>query len=238
MEQQSVSAFWSFPPADLLAQLESSPQGLSPGEAQRRLARLGANLLRPKGRTDSLTLLLAQYKSPIILILVFACILSFALGDQADALIILAILLVSGLLGFWQERGATNAVAKLLAIVQIKATVRRQGEPQEIPVEEIVPGDVVLLERRGRHPRRQPHPGVQGPVRGRGGPHRGDLSGGESGRRSWRPDTPLARRTNTLFMGTHVVSGTASGGGGPDRQRHRVRPGFGPTEAQAAGDGI
>ena len=146
MDQPPVKPFWSSPPADLLAQLGTSPQGLSPDEARQRLDQAGANLLRPKKRTDSLTLLLAQYKSPIILILVFACLLSFALGDHADALIILAILLVSGLLGFWQERGATNAVAKLLAIVQIKAMVRRQGEPQEIPLEEVVPGDVVILD--------------------------------------------------------------------------------------------
>ena len=131
----------------------------------------------------------------------------FAPGDKADALIILAILLVSGLLGFWQERGATNAVAKLLAIVQIKATVRRQGEPQEIPVEEIVPGDVVLLLPPGTlspatasswSPRtcswtRRPSPGV--PV--------------EKSAAVLAADTPLAQRTNTLFMGTHVVSGTA-----------------------------
>ena len=51
------------------------------------------------------------------------------------------IVLVSGLLGFWQERGAVNAVVKLLAIVQIKATVIRQGDSKEVPVEEIVPGD-------------------------------------------------------------------------------------------------
>src|SRR6266542_6066526 len=55
------------------------------------------------------------------------------------------IVLVSGLLGFWQEHSATNAVAKLLAIVQIKASVLRDGGPQEIPVEEIVPGDIVIL---------------------------------------------------------------------------------------------
>lgn len=145
MDQQILTAFWSIPQAELLARLGSAPTGLSLDEAERRLAMAGANLLRPKKRTDSLTLLLSQYKSPIILILVFACLLSFALGDHADAIIILTILLVSGLLGFWQERGATDAVAKLLAIVQIKATVRRQGEPREIPLEEIVPGDVVLL---------------------------------------------------------------------------------------------
>ena len=71
--------------------------------------------------------------------------LSFFLHDPVDALIILTIVLVSGLLGFWQEHSATNAVEKLLAIVQIKATVLRDGGPKEIPVEEIVPGDIVIL---------------------------------------------------------------------------------------------
>ena len=198
---------------------------------------MGANLLRPKGRTDSLTLLLAQYKSPIILILVFACLLSFALGDQADALIILAILLVSGLLGFWQERGATNAVAKLLAIVQIKATVRRQGEPQEIPVEEIVPGDVVLLnagdvipgdslilESKDLFVDEAALTGETFPVeKVRGSPGGGHAPGATD---------------QYLVHGDPRGQRHRRGGGGPDRQRHRVRPGFSPTEAQAAGDGV
>jgi Mg2+-importing ATPase len=209
MDQPSLTAFWSIPPADLLARLTTSPQGLSPDEARQRLAQAGANLLRPKKRTDSLTLLLAQYKSPIILILVFACLLSFALGDHADAIIILTILLVSGLLGFWQERGAADAVAKLLAIVQIRATVRRQGEPQEIPVEEIVPGDVVLLkagdvipgdclilESKDLFVDEAALTGETFPV--------------EKSAAVLAPETPLARRTNALFMGTHVVSGAAT----------------------------
>ena len=62
-----------------------------------------------------------------------------------NALIILAIILISSLLGFWQERGAANAVEKLLAIVQTKATVLRDGNQKEIPVERIVPGDVIIL---------------------------------------------------------------------------------------------
>ncbi len=203
-----VTLFWSSTAADLLARLGTSPQGLSPDEARQRLAQSGANLLKPKKRTD-LTLLLAQYKSPIILILVFACLLSFALGDQADALIILTILLVSGLLGFWQERGATNAVAKLLAIVQIKAMVRRQGEPLEIPVEEVVPGDVVILdagdvipgdcltlESKDLFVDEAALTGETFPVEKEAG--------------VLAAETPLAKRTNTLFMGTHVVSGAAS----------------------------
>jgi Mg2+-importing ATPase len=62
-----------------------------------------------------------------------------------DASIILIIVVVSGLLGFWQEHSATNAVEKLLAMVQIKAAILRDKNQQELPVEDIVPGDVVIL---------------------------------------------------------------------------------------------
>jgi P-type Mg2+ transporter len=118
---------------------------LTKDEAQQRLARYGFNRLRAKSRTDSLSLFLAQFKSPIILILLFAAALSLFLRDAADASIILAIVFLSGLLGFWQERGATDAVEKLLAIVQVRAAVLRDGKEHEISVEEVVPGDVVVL---------------------------------------------------------------------------------------------
>ncbi len=114
-------------------------------EADKRLTKYGSNLLKPKKRSDTLTLLLTQFKSPLILILIFAGALSFFLGDSVNAAIILTIILISSLLGFWQERGAANAVEKLLAIVQTKATVFRDGTQKEIPVEEIVPGDVIHL---------------------------------------------------------------------------------------------
>jgi len=144
MDQPSV-AFWSLSTTDMLQQLHTTQAGLTGSEASQRLARYGANLLKPQKRSDVLTLLLAQFKSPILLILVFATGLSFVLHDPVDAFIILAIILVSSLLGFWQERSATNAVEKLLAIVQIKADVLRDGGPQDIPVAEIVPGDIVIL---------------------------------------------------------------------------------------------
>jgi len=67
--------------------------------------------------------------------------LSFFLHEPVDAFTILAIVLLSGPLGFWQERGASNAVEKLLSIVRITAAVLRDGSVKEIPVEEIVPGD-------------------------------------------------------------------------------------------------
>jgi Mg2+-importing ATPase len=118
---QSPSAFWSVPATDLLRQLGATPQGLASTEARERLTRFGANLLAPKRRTDELALLLGQFESPLILILLLAAGLSFFLHDAVDASIILAIVLASGLLGFWQERGAAHALEKLLAIVRTNA---------------------------------------------------------------------------------------------------------------------
>jgi Mg2+-importing ATPase len=201
--------FWSKPAADLLAEVGATPQGLAGAEAQKRLLRYGPNTLRARKRTDTLSLFLRQFKSPIILILIGAAILSLVLKDRVDAGIILGIVVVSGFLGFWQERGATNAVEKLLAIVQVKATVLRDGQSVDIPIEEIVPGDVVLLnagdivpgdclllESNGLFADEATLTGETYPVEKQPG--------------TLPVDTPLANRTNSVFMGTHAVSGTAT----------------------------
>ncbi len=200
--------FWSIPATEMLQQLHAEKEGLTSDEARQRLARYGSNLLKPKKRSDVLTLLLGQFKSPIILILLFATGLSFGLSDPVDAFIILAIVLASGLLGFWQERGATNAVEKLLAIVQIKAAVLRDGGPTEIPVEEIVPGDVVILNAGGI---------ISGDCLVQESKDlfvdeatlTGETYPVEKSVGVLAADTPLGQRTNALWMGTHVVSGNA-----------------------------
>jgi Mg2+-importing ATPase len=201
-------AFWSFSGQELLAPLETTFQGLTQNEARRRLEQDGANRLKGSRRSTSLSLFLAQFKSPIILILIAAAILSFSLHDPADALIILAIVFMSGLLGFWQERGANRAVEKLLAMVQVKATVFRDGSPEEIPLEEVVPGDVVLLkagdtvpgdcttlEARDLFMNEAALTGETFPVEKMEGKH--------------PVETPMVLRSNVLFLGTHVVSGQA-----------------------------
>src|SRR5674476_482206 len=137
--------FWSIPTTELLGRLEATTAGLTTGEAKKRLTDYGANRLKPQKRSDAFSLLIGQFKSPIIIILLFATGLSLFLHNVVDASIILAIVIISGLLGFWQEHGASNAIEKLLAIVQIKASVFRDGNKQDIPVEEIIPGDVVIL---------------------------------------------------------------------------------------------
>jgi Mg2+-importing ATPase len=205
---QSQTQFWSVPSLELLQQLQTTPQGLMSDEVQQRLLRYGSNLLKPKKKSDALTLLFAQFKSPIILILIFAAGLSFFLRNPIDAVIILVIVLVSGFLGFWQERGAVHAVEKLLAIVQIKATVVRNGDSKEVPIEEVVPGDIVfikasnvipgdclLLESKDLFVDEAALTGETYPV--------------EKSIGILPPETPLSQRTNSLFMGTHVVSGSA-----------------------------
>ena len=205
---QPLASFWSASADQVFKQLQTSQQGLTSDEAQQRLKRYGANLLKPKKQATTLTLLLNQFKSPIILILVFAAGLSFFLQDPQDAIIILVIVLVSGLLSFWQERGASNAVEKLLATVQIRTTVLRDGTSTEVPVEQVVPGDIVLLsagdvipgdcmilESKDLFVDEAALTGETYPV--------------EKEVQVLAAETPLSKRINTLYMGTHVTSGTA-----------------------------
>jgi Mg2+-importing ATPase len=199
--------FWSLSTTEMLQQLQTAKEGLTGDEARERLARYGSNLLKPAKRSDVFTLLFAQFKSPLILILFFATGLSFFLHEPVDAFIILAIVLVSGLLGFWQERSASNAVEKLLSIVRITAAVLRDGSVKEIPVENIVPGDIVVLnagdivpadcliqESKDLFVDEAMMTGETFPV--------------EKAVAVLPVETPLGQRTNAVWMGTHIVSGS------------------------------
>jgi len=200
--------FWSLSIDELLRQLQAAKEGLTGEEARQRLARYGANRLQLPKRSDVFTLLVVQFKSPLILVLLSATALSFFLRDPVDALIILTIVLVSGLLGFWQERSATNAVQKLIAIVQIKAAVLRDGSPKDVPVEEVVPGDIVILSAGDLVP-------GDGVVQESNDLFvdeamlTGETFPAEKAVAVSAAQTPLSQRTNALWMGTHVVSGSA-----------------------------
>jgi Mg2+-importing ATPase len=206
-----ASPFWSVPSAELLSGLRATAQGLTGDDARQRLATAGTRTGRGNGKIDTLKLLVSQFNSPIILILLFAVGLSLTPGlrDYTNATIILAIVLLSGLLGFWQERGAANAVQKLLAIIEIKATILRDGKPVEVAIEGIVPGDIVLLhagdvvpgdslllESNNLFVNEAALTGETFPV---------DKTAGVL-----PADTPLAGRTNSLFTGTYAVSGTGT----------------------------
>ena len=200
--------FWAVEPADLLDRLQTPPDGLSDEAAAECLQAYGPNWIEPRSRRGLPRLLLSQFGSPIVLILLFAAGLSFFLGEPVDAAIILAIVLASGLLGFWQEKGAADAVEGLLAVVRVHATVLRNGRERELPPEEVVPGDVVVLSAGDSLPAdcrilsSDDLHADEATLTGETYPVEKEPATLPSG-------TPLAKRTKALFMGTHIVSGTA-----------------------------
>ena len=141
----TIVSYWSRPADDLTAALRSTPDGLSTADAARRLQQFGPNLLKARKTTTPLKLFLGQFKSPIVLILLFATGVSAVTQEWVDAVIILVIVLGSALLSFFREYSANTAAEKLRAQVRVRATVMRDGQPQAIPAEQAVPGDVVLL---------------------------------------------------------------------------------------------
>jgi Mg2+-importing ATPase len=202
------STYWDKPADDLLATFSSSLQGLDQSLAERRLQEVGPNQIESKNQVTALGLFLNQFKSPIVIILLFATILSAFVQDWTDAVIILAIVLGSALLSFVQERSAGNAAEKLKAQVDINTQVLRNGKATSIPSYKIVPGDVVslsagslipadgiVLEARDFFVNQAVLTGETYPVEKRPGPLAASAS--------------LTERTNCVFMGTNVRSGSA-----------------------------
>jgi len=144
--RHDLDAYCSQKPEILMKTLGTSAAGLKHEEAGHRLAQVGRNVLNTGSEVTALGLFLNQFKNPIMLILTFATIASALLGDLVDAVIITLIVLGSALLSFVQEYSANTAAEKLKEQVKIRATVLRDGQPQSIPADEVVPGDVVLME--------------------------------------------------------------------------------------------
>ena len=128
----------------VLHQLNSTREGLTEEEAAERLKKQTSNL-QPRKKVSTLLLLLQQFTNPLILILIGAAILSYFLGDKTNSIIILIIVFLSGIIGFWQEKGAFSSLEKLLKLVRVTTKVVRGGKESEVEVANVVPGDIVLL---------------------------------------------------------------------------------------------
>jgi Mg2+-importing ATPase len=206
--QATPETYWSLAPEQLLSALHTSRNGLQPADAEQRLKQYGLNTIRAQQQATALRLLLSQFKSPLVLILIFAAIVSGVVGEWVDAIIVIAIVLGSTILGFVQEYAASNAVEKLRSQVTIKSNLLRGGQPKMLPSEQVVPGDVVLLSAGSLIP-------ADGIVL------KADdffinqaVLTGETFPVEKKPATvpanaSLTERTNCVFMGTSVGSGTA-----------------------------
>lgn len=131
---------------EVLKELASSKEGLDAQEAAKRLVGYGLNALPLKKPPTIWMILLHQIKNPLIFILIAAAIASMAIGEMTDAFFILVVIALNSALGTYQEYNAEKSAASLQNLLKIKARVLREGKGIEIPSEELVPGDIVLLE--------------------------------------------------------------------------------------------
>jgi Mg2+-importing ATPase len=200
--------YWSVDHVTLAASMGSSPAGLTSNAAMAQLAVTGPNSVEDAGRLTALRLLLRQFESPLVLILALAATISLVLQQWIDAGIIMAIVIGSALLSFFQEYRASTAVEALKKRLALTCRVIRDGVEQEIPVSMIVPGDIVLLSAGNLIP-------ADGVVIEAADFLVTEASmTGESFPVEKRPgiveaDAPITERTNCVFLGASVRSGRA-----------------------------
>lgn len=132
---------------EVIKELKSnSSKGLTNDEAKNRLGRYGPNELRKEKKGKILKLIIAQFANALIVLLIFAGIISVVLGDMIEATAIFSIIMLNAILGFVQEYKAEKSIDALKKMASPNATVLRDGGAHKIPASELVPGDIVMME--------------------------------------------------------------------------------------------
>jgi len=202
-----LQAFWQYEAQEVMASLQTSATGLSTVEATKR-ARANADKKKVKNPfVQDLILFISQFKSPLTLLLVAAVILSAILGETSDVYIILFILLATGIMSFIQERHAGKAVEKLRSIIRTKVKVLRDGKETDVFTEDVAQGDILnfsagdiiaadclLFEEKDLHVNEATLTGETYPA--------------EKAIGVVPATTGISKRTNVLFEGTSIVSGS------------------------------
>ena len=205
MSEEKVS-WHSMDIQEVLKRLRTSTKGLSEEEARRRLLKYGPNVIeREKGKSP-LIIFLEQFNNPLVILLLIATALSVFIGEIVDAITIIAIVIISSVLGFYQEFRAEKAVEALRKLVTPTARVLRNGEEKEIAASEIVPGDILLLSAGDRVPADARLIEVvnlkvdEAPLTGESVPVQKDI-------KKLPLDTALPDRRNMVYAGTVVTYG-------------------------------
>ncbi len=206
--ESTAAPHWSVDVDILLQRLGTTREGLDAAEAARRLEQAGPNRIRDRARFTALRIFWNQIGNPLLLILVFAAIASAFTGEWSDSIIVLTIAVLTVGIGFAREHTAHRSAALLQARIRAHARVRRNGSEIALPVEDVVPGDVVLLsagsivpadgvllEATDFYVNEAVLTGESFPIRKQRGPTAASAS--------------LAERTNCVFLGTNVRSGAA-----------------------------
>lgn len=205
--QESKGANWyALPVGEVLGRLGTTPDGLPDAEVRRRLTQFGRNELRREKKRSSIIAFLNQFRSPLIYILLIAAVLSFASSHIVDGAVILAVVILNSIMGFFQESRAEEALESLRQLSALQATVIRQGEEEDVDSAGLVPGDVIMLET-----------GDKVPADGRlfvavnlkvdEAALTGESVPADKDTEPVSEDTPLAERRDMVFSGTTVAYG-------------------------------
>lgn len=208
MKIPTFDKFWQFRPIDCYQKLGSSENGISQAYAEQILQQ---SVQFSRKRTiieKDLLLFISQFKSPLMLLLIGAVVISSFLGDTSDVFIILFIVISTGLLSFIQERNAGRVVEKLQSLISLKSTILRDGKAQEIKNHDVVVGDVLTLKAGDMIPadclliEAEELNVNEASLTGESFPVRKEIG-------VLAEETELSKRSNCLWEGANIISGKA-----------------------------
>jgi Ca2+-transporting ATPase len=182
-------------------------KGLSTEQATQRKKQYGSNQLQEESPRSAWLVFLVQFKSILILILIGAAFLAALIGNFKDAIVILTVVIINAIVGFYQEYRAEQSLTALKEMLPVRARVRREGIKIDVSAEDLVPGDIVLLEAGDHVPadgRLFIAVGLEvdeSSLTGESQPVSKQTACMEN------PETPLAERTNMVFMNTLITRG-------------------------------
>lgn len=136
---------WQKKASELYQEFSGSPSGLSTREAEERLKRQGQNVIADKDKRAAVSILISQFTSPLVVILIFASLIAAYLGDAFDMMMISAVVAISAILGFVQEYKSEKVLSELKKYYSYSATVVRDNEKKQIDARHLVPGDIVFV---------------------------------------------------------------------------------------------
>jgi magnesium-transporting ATPase (P-type) len=197
---------WTLDPERLLEELETDRTGLTEAEVARRQEQFGPNELAELRGRSALKIIVDQFRSPLIYILLLAAVVTILLGEYIDAGVIALVLAINAVIGFIQEYRAEQSMAALRELARATARVRRDGRDRQVDAAELVPGDVVLLETGDRVP-------ADGRILRLAALEVDEsMLTGEStvvakSTATLSAETPLAERLNSVYMGSVVTRG-------------------------------
>lgn len=206
LNRSLIKNAWSLDEKTLLKTAKTTLDGLTEDEAKQKLKQFGENRFQEKPRLSRITIFLNQFKSPLILILVIAAIITGILNEWLNTSVLLATVLINTLLGFWQENKAEHILEELTSYIQTRSRVRRDGTEREILASELVPGDCIHLTQGDRVPadarlfftnNLQVDEAI---LTGESLPVEKQIT-------SLKPDATVSERTNMVHSGTLIVEG-------------------------------